>query len=138
MKPPGTSGDRQRVDAPIPAEAVFEGMNEGLLILDEEDRVIHLNTAGSDLLLTSQSTAVGRPCETLFPDGAARLALSALVREAHQENVASAERLLLTPAGSWLDVRVVPSGNCLVVFLAPHDGPQHVRPFSAKDPDRSN
>jgi PAS domain S-box-containing protein len=52
--------------APMARTAVFASLNDAVMTLDEQDRVIDLNPAAEKLLVTSQSEAIGQKIENLL------------------------------------------------------------------------
>lgn len=58
---------------PVARDAVFEGIGDGVAVLDAQDRVVDLNPAAERALGLSASEAVGQSAARILPDGAARL-----------------------------------------------------------------
>ncbi|MBN1430879.1 MAG: PAS domain-containing protein [Anaerolineae bacterium] len=53
---------------PAARDAVFEGMDDAIIVLDMQDRIIDLNSTGRALLATSPKTAIGAPLVEILPD----------------------------------------------------------------------
>lgn len=72
---------------PLAQDAVLESMNDGVLVLDADHRIVKLNPAAQHIL-GDPSHAVGKPIHKLFPS------LNGLVELAKQEQSASCEIIL--------------------------------------------
>lgn len=53
---------------PVAREAVFEGMSEAVIVVDEQGRVVDLNPAAQRLMRYTASKAVGYPFAQVFPE----------------------------------------------------------------------
>ncbi len=54
--------------APVAKEAVFNGMLDGVVVLDRLQRIVDLNPAGAEIIGLPRDQAVGRPAAAVFPD----------------------------------------------------------------------
>lgn len=53
---------------PVARSAVVDSMNDGMLVLDAENRVVDINPAAQEMIGRSASDAVGRPVEQVLAD----------------------------------------------------------------------
>ena len=56
--------------APVARTAVFEGMKDGVFVLDDEDRLVDLNRAAKSIIGSSASSVVGQMASDVFERGA--------------------------------------------------------------------
>src|SRR5919112_1270296 len=69
----------------VARDVVVEGMGDGVIVLDVQDRVVDLNPAAQRILGCSFSEAVGQPIERILPDQVALLRRHHGSEEAHGE-----------------------------------------------------
>ena len=55
--------------APVARTAVFEGMKDGVFVLDDEDRIVDLNRAAESIIGGSASSVVGQMASEVFEAG---------------------------------------------------------------------
>ena len=53
---------------PVASEVVIESISDGVVVLDEQDRIVGLNPAGQHMLDYTASGAIGRLVERIWPD----------------------------------------------------------------------
>ena len=53
---------------PVASEVVIESISDGVVVLDEQDRIVGLNPAGQRMLDYAASDAIGRLVERVWPD----------------------------------------------------------------------
>ncbi len=53
---------------PVASEVVIESISDGVVVLDEQDRIVGLNPAGQRMLDYTASDAIGRLVERIWPD----------------------------------------------------------------------
>ncbi|MCK4473481.1 MAG: PAS domain S-box protein, partial [Anaerolineae bacterium] len=53
---------------PVASEVVIESISDGVVVLDEQDRIVDLNPAGQRMLDYTASGAIGRLVERIWPD----------------------------------------------------------------------
>jgi len=53
---------------PVAREVIVEGMSDGVLVLDAQNRIIDLNPAAQRLFGRSAAEAIGQPVQQLWPD----------------------------------------------------------------------
>lgn len=84
------------------ADTIISTMNDGLLLLDSENRIIETNTALATMLGRDRSRLIGVPADVLFSDRAAAADMLSTVREAG--SVPDCETTLLQGGGQPLPV----------------------------------
>lgn len=70
---------------PVARDAVIEGMNDGVIVIDPQRRVVDLNPAAREILHGLDPDAVGRPLESVAPEISALLEGHGEAEEAHEE-----------------------------------------------------
>ncbi len=83
--------------SPIAYETVFQNMQDPVVVLDEQDRVIGLNRGAEALLAMKESEALRQSLDTLFGED---------VPEVHEALVSGQPRKLMTTTGRFLHVQV--------------------------------
>ena len=53
---------------PVARETIFEGMRDGVLVLDVRDRIVDINPTAQSIVGASSSEAIGRPAREVFAD----------------------------------------------------------------------
>ena len=53
---------------PVARETIFEGMRDGVLVLDGRDRIVDINPIAQNIVGTSSSEVIGRPAREVFAD----------------------------------------------------------------------
>lgn len=87
---------------PLAQDAVLESMNDGVLVLDANHRIVKLNPA-AEHILRDNSNLIGKPIHKLFPS------LNGLVEVAKREQSASREILLRYGKDEHsFDIRLLP------------------------------
>ncbi|MBN1525654.1 MAG: hypothetical protein JW904_14340 [Spirochaetales bacterium] len=87
---------------PLTQHVVIESMNDNVIILGPDDRIIYVNRAGSLSLKNMDISFIGKPIETLSPD------LATLLKKAGDEQSFSEEIEL---NGKVFDVNISPIRN---------------------------
>jgi len=97
----GLFGARLGDVVPVAYETIIEGMSDGVIVLDGEDRVLDLNPVARDLVGYPAREAVGRPLAQLRPDWA-------VLTESPTEGAGPGHEVVLGqgPAQRIYDVRV--------------------------------
>ncbi|MBN1485006.1 MAG: response regulator [Chloroflexia bacterium] len=88
---------------PVARDAVIEGMGDGLIVLDAQDRIVDLNPSAEAIIGVSSAEAIGRPAEEVL---SARLDLIARYRYVPQVK----DEITLNPNGERcdFDLRISP------------------------------
>jgi PAS domain S-box-containing protein len=98
---------------PIARDAVIEGMQDGVIVLDEQNRILDLNPAAQAILEIAPSSAVGRPAAQLM--GAWPLVCDHLrQRDLPLSGRLTAQSCLFTQerrladGGQWFEIQISP------------------------------
>jgi PAS domain S-box-containing protein len=73
---------------PVAREVVIENMSDGVLVLDEQNRIVDLNPAAQHMVRRAPSETIGQPVEQVWPDW------SGLIGRPQDENGAGKEIVL--------------------------------------------
>jgi len=99
-------------------QRLFEGMDEGFVMLDRDFRLQQINTGALRYEMRSAEEMLGRTHWEVWP-GSEDLALAAHYRHAMAQQVpVSFEQHYIFPDGRsyWLDIRVIPADAGLAIF----------------------
>lgn len=85
--------------SPIAYETVFQNMQDPVVVLDDQQRVVGMNRGAESLLNVSESSALRAPLDTLFGDEAP---------EVYETLTTGEPRKMMTTTGRFLHVQVSP------------------------------
>lgn len=85
--------------SPIAYETVFQNMQDAVVVLDDQQRIVGMNRGAEELLKVAEQDALRSPLSTLFSNGAP---------EVHEALATSEPRKMMTETGRFLHVQVSP------------------------------
>jgi len=100
---------------PLAYETVFQNMQDPVVVVDEQCRVIGLNHTAEHMLSTKESTALREPLESLFGDEAPEV-FEALNSGRPQKMMTSTGRFLHVQASEILSNRTSTRGGQVLMF----------------------
>lgn len=98
-------------------EALLEHVSDGILVLDEEWRVVEMNRRAELLLRRRRADAVGALVWDAVPD-ATDSRFQAELKRVAQTRLAAVFKFFYPSLYAWHNVRVVPSGDRILLFLS--------------------
>jgi PAS domain S-box-containing protein len=91
---------------PIARDAVIEGMGDGVIVLDRQNRIVDINPAGQRMLDLELGNVIGMPVDQALTAWSDLVARYQDVRRAHEEITVDRGA-----SRTWVDLRVSPLSN---------------------------
>lgn len=98
-------------------EALLEHVSDGILVLDQEWRVVEMNRRAELLLRRRRADVVGTAVWDAVPD-ATDSRFQAEVKRVAQTRLAAVFKFFYPSLYAWHNVRVVPTGDRILLFLS--------------------